>query len=159
MNAPTKLKAVCRIKSDGNYRQIFHFKENTDGSVNLRIKSGLQVGFCPNNKEIADDRISIHSSLNDPTFNLIKSHLEYKDGSKDPEGYFKTDAIKKLNSFAHITTIRLADLKNQIYDVPKLKNGFSVFNIGGFATESQTAFVSILVGNINLILMRHQNNM
>lgn len=147
MTDTTKLKAVCRIRSDDLERQVFHFKENGDGSVNLRIKSGVQVGYPPDNKKIADERISIHASKDDPEFNLIKSHLYYEDGSSEPPAYCKTDAIKSKGKFAHITTIRLSDLKHAIYDVPTLKNGFLAISFGGFDTRIHTPYVDLFVGD------------
>lgn len=147
MTTSEKLRAICRILSNDNERQVFHFKENGDGSVNFRLKAGVQDGYPPFNKLIKDNRISIHSTLESSTFNIIKTHIEFEGGEKESEYYLKTDAIKSYNKFSHIISLRLSNLADEIYGIKSPKNGYKIVSLGKFNPKKQVPIISVLVGN------------
>jgi hypothetical protein len=143
-------KKQIRVVASANsvYRRLLGMTEKPEGSVYVRLYSGLNAGLYDYDTEIREHRFSLHPSPG-LDYSVMNRHTLLKNGTETKIAS-RVSAIKTGKGFSPVFFCRFTDLTHPLHDMQASK-GTKASNIFqdkfNFNHKNSTIFLGLFVGS------------
>ncbi len=135
------------VSANGAYRRLLVMSDRPDGSVYVRVYSGLNAGLTDLDSTIREHRFSLHPSP-DLDYSVMHRHMLLKTG-EEGKSASRVSAIKAGQGFSPVFFSRFTDLLHPLHDISASKGAKACkifhdeFN---FDYKKCTLFMGLFVG-------------
>jgi hypothetical protein len=138
------------VSANGVFRRLLGMTEKSEGSVYVRLYSGLNAGLTDYEAEIGEHRFSLHPSP-DLKYSVMNSHVRLKNG-QDAKIASRVSAIKSEVGFSPVFFCRFTDLTHPLHNIEKSKGALASNLFKGdfnYDYKNSTIFIGLFVGGTN----------